>query len=1287
MLRATAQPLRTIGFYIVLHPWLSHSGLVKVGYSNNVEQRLETASYKTCFTPEWSFFTVFECETELDALILEQSVLYCMASRRVPRRELLYATGEDVRSSAQEIAKTLKINTVTHDSFDGILNPKKKKKTSESNAAETLMAEDKEDIDGGSTSSVAAELKAPSASLEMAGKPDSFTRFNARPNSSDELLAAEPAPVAITPFLSLLDNIVASSSSVVNRRARDTEVSVPLAGNGPEELLYDEVEEDLLAICHMEESYELPSLRDYQLEAVQRLQTELLKTGKAVCQMACRCGKTPVAYEIIKQYLRKEAKWKKKNIKRKTKESPQRPQAPIVIYLVPGLSLLRQTAVKLFQYGLGTMGVRFLLVGSHPEPVWCNPTTSLSMTTDPRTIQEAIQVSTEPVIIISTYHSSALLVQTHKSAALVVFDECHRVCGSANLTPFNTILKLPRSGARLFLTATPTYDTPIKMNDEKLFGGVAYRYYLREGINAGHVNAFAVRIILGENLDNLNPFLFEAMKLANKLLVFCRDVEHAEKLFDALKKESSDPSQDDVEPFECFVAHSRLGGRNVSSTLLKFMAAKRAVLFNIRLFQEGVEIPDLNAVFFATPRYSSRDIIQSICRPLNKLPGKPISYIFLPAVVDHRLPEMHPINLDNFSTLIPFTDALMDEDPSLFEYMIDPQNKTYNFSVVGVRNLPLTSERIQQFVLPAIRRGVRFSSRNSDRLMRASRLPWKYVFTELRRVVEDCNRYPKTNDAWVVGTSSLSMNRFYQFCRKGYRLHEMRQPTYLKIHQVRDLESLPYWRQYGVHGPYPWRECLQTLVRLLEEHGTVPPLDVHKGGYIGLDATPLERLCGFLMGVNQSDAKLYLRLAPQKQKDLDGVCARFNIQWRKERDHRGVVIPSGRPTFITISYNCFKYMFENHHKFPSFQAYLRTNFPGYPTKHARMECMATLERGCTPPRYNPTPTKVPMGPLPLGASLEKETDRRRKVMCRVCRTHVLVEQWEAHLLSVGHQRRIAPLGPQQHRNHQTKTTTKKIINTYPTPNALISPSSPPFFSFRVLLRRYFSLDLLPSTLPALHATHNIKINSAASLCGLLCALRVRMDFFTLVDATDLSQAPAWRVMAELAVCPILFTAIALCFTVLPRLLYPLLPEEEAALSATPSSAPSSVNPPKPTTAAGPVGPLGPPPPSQHAAAPHPTIHRGTLKGGFLLKNNEKKKPNTPERKPHSELQPDDILSSELDSFFDNEELLEDTALPGRTDGWDNITKITAPPCILCDEQGTHYATPLLDQGVNPRGQP
>jgi hypothetical protein len=481
------------------------------------------------------------------------------------------------------------------------------------------------------------------------------------------------------------------------------------------------------------------------------------------------------------------------------------------------------------------------------------------------------------------------------------------------------------------------------------------------------------------------------------MLVFCRNIAHAQRLQEELLAEATPR---DVEPFTVLIAHSRMGSAAVAEALQRFTTAKRCLLLNVRLFQEGVEIPDLNAVFFAAPRYSSRDIIQSICRPLNKLEGKPPSFVFLPAVFDQRRPASHPINLQSFSTLVPFTDALMDEDPTLFEYMIDPQKKAYDIGVVGVRSLKLTSDKLQRFVLPAIRRGVRYSARDTDRLHRNARLPWKTIFNEMKRVVLECHRYPKANDAWVVGETPISLNLFYQYVRKGYKLHTSGQPTYLQLHQIRDLESLPQWTHYGVHGPYPWKECMQTLERHLRTHRTVPPLDVHKGGYIGLDATPFERLSGCLMHVNQSDSRLRICMPPEKQADLDRLCKQYHLRWRKRRTKDGAIVKND-VTMITRSYNQFKQLYENAAKVPAFQAYLDTHFPGYPEKHARMETLDNLRKGAVPPRCSVRRRTEQRGRVrrtASGAAMD------RKVMCRVCREHIPVVKWAAHLSSRRHKK-------------------------------------------------------------------------------------------------------------------------------------------------------------------------------------------------------------------------------------------------------------------------------------------
>ncbi|CAG9579155.1 helicase-like protein [Leishmania major strain Friedlin] len=942
MLGRSSCRLQTIGFYVAQHPWLKAAGFVKIGYSTCLETRLDMASFTTCFTPEWHYVSVFECETSKEALLLEQSVLFCLSAKRVEHRELIRLSEDEVTETAAVLARKLRLSVVqrVRPHYEGTL------------------------------------ATAPSAKPRQQPHRHTFTDLKAivteeEPDATP--LSPTMASTTIAPYREVLDGVKADMHTPPSSPHEDVHPAVSKDEEDEEGLSSGDF--SFLSTWIDRNDYSLDMLRPYQQEAVTRLMAELRERKKAVCQMACRCGKTPVAYHIIQRTLQESGSGR-------------------VLYLVPGLSLLRQTVRKLVAYGL--RDAPLLLIGSDPLPVVLRGNNCQSMTTNPDVIRETI-LGNPKVVVVSTYHSSPLLKELN-IFQLTVFDECHRVCGSDADTAFNTVLKLPLHGQRLFLTATPTYDTPIKMSDTGYFGGIAYRYYLREGINDGYVNPFSVRVVLGGNMSHMNPYLFEAMRMVNKMLVFCRDIAHALKIYEELVAETP-PS--DVAAFSVLIAHSRMGGAAVAHALQSFTTAKRCLLLNVRLFQEGVEIPDLNAVFFAAPRYSSRDIIQSICRPLNRMEGKSPSFVFLPAVYDRRYAADHPINLQSFSTLIPFTDALMDEDPKLFEYMIDPHKKSYDIDVVGVRSLRLTSEKLHRFVLPAIRRGVRYSTRDTDRLHRAARLPWKSIFEEMKRIVYECNRYPKTNDAWVVGGTPVSMNMFYQYVRRGYKMYERGESTYLQVHQLRDLESLPQWRRYGVHGPYPWKECLQTLERHLRAHKTVPPLDIHKGGYVGLDATPFERLAGCLMNVNQADSRLQVGLPPAKQADLDRLCAPYRLRWRKRRAASGAIVKND-VTMITQSYMQFKQLYENADKVPAFQRYLELHFPGYPQKHVRMETLDNLRKGIVPPRRAQQPRQQKKGRKLRGKQVASAAAKGRTVMCRICREHVSVLKWESHLSSKTH---------------------------------------------------------------------------------------------------------------------------------------------------------------------------------------------------------------------------------------------------------------------------------------------
>lgn len=688
--------------------------------------------------------------------------------------------------------------------------------------------------------------------------------------------------------------------------------------------------------------------REYQQTAVLNSLRDLGAASRAVLQMACRCGKTKVAYDVAQAYLR---------------------QGKRVLFLVPGLALLRQTAQKIVQYGYeGPL----LLVGSDPLPVTFGPArTPAKMTTNPGYIVRALQQQ-RTVLVVSTYQSSATVPD---GCDLIIFDEAHRVCGDQNERTFNYVLLNYTSRHQLFLTATPRYDGEISMNDRTRFGGVAFRYHLREGINAGYVNNFRLELVAFPGKPNssfeckalLASQIIAAMEMSNvsKMLVFCRNINHIEALAEVVRTRNPN--------FVCYTAHSRQSGQIRLDTLKQFSEpGQSAVLFNCRLFQEGVEIPYLNAIFFASPRHSSIDIIQSICRPLNREPGKPPSVVFIPVSLDASsdVPES-PANLRRFHTIVPFIDALLDEDPTFFDHLLGVGGP-YPFGCQLQKGSPLsgTTHRILDAVKRVVRYGVTGKCSSSDRLLKASRIPWRRGFSALEYTVQQCGRYPKTVDAAEIAPGVfIAFHRWYKWAIAAYMVGKRLQiqpilsaigplnanlvadfcgytagtasVVGLEPFQVQQLESLPGWTVFGVAGPYPWDECMAFFEQWLETHSGEPPMvEINRGGYVGLDATWMERLSGAFTCVNQGDGRDRKRggagsgftLSENKQDDLDRICTRFGLVWRKERHSNHSLLENskrryvGRKTFIQRAHASFKRRFRACGKTdPYFEQY----FPGY----------------------------------------------------------------------------------------------------------------------------------------------------------------------------------------------------------------------------------------------------------------------------------------------------------------------------------------------------------------------
>jgi len=928
------------GFYIAHHRWLDvESGpdtIHKVGFTSDLGTRLTDSAYFTCFPDGWTYVATFECSSADIAHRLETAVLHCCRDVRIDGRELVRLNSARLVALAAEVASTLDISATQRDNPEYAPGGRARVVA----AATTAMDTNK-------------WLDPHRARLETLTVVDDVDQYLndllTWDVEADTITVAPAAPVATVAPAALV-----TGGGVPKKTAADATVT-------KEDGLFDEADDaialdealtaktgsphDLVAaVAEMEP-------REYQQEAIAATLDELKVSGRTILQMACRCGKTPVAYGVIQRYLPRA-------------DSIAAITGPAcALYLVPGLSLLRQTAQKLASYGFADP---MLLVGSDERPVPIPGGRDLHMTTDPAVIASFLAERGRRLVI-STYQSSPQVPTD--AFALTVFDESHRVCGGSAPRPFNHHITAPRVGARLFMTATPAYDppskSPITMKNRDLFGGVAFRYHLRRGISAGYVNDFRLEIVAARATGPITAAAAEeaapgqimaAMAKVDKLLVFCRDIGHATRLCAAVAAAAVPAG---VSPFTCSVAHSKMGAGGASGALRTFSEpGSRSVLFNCRLFQEGVEIPSLNAVFFAAPRHSARDIIQSVCRPLNHVEGKPPSVIFLPVLHDPSRSPLDVENLNRYASIVPFVDALLDEDPGLYEHLLDPTAAPYPVDILGTHTLALGDAKSRAALLAAVRRAVRYgsstSARPTERLLRVENVPWDRALAEIRRIVTTCGRYPKTTDAWVVGEARVCLHRFYRAAADEYRAYRAGNASRLEPHQINDLAALPHWDLFGVEGPYPWKFCIAFLTQWLEEHKGVPPMvEINKGGYIGLEATAMERLSGALTCINQGDGKKRANggagftVSADKAADLDTLCARFGLRWRKDRDANGELIEGGPQSFIQEAFTRFKAYYKAH---GSDGEYVKTWFSGYPLKHTRQENTEVQQRGLAPPR-------------------------------------------------------------------------------------------------------------------------------------------------------------------------------------------------------------------------------------------------------------------------------------------------------------------------------------------------
>lgn len=905
---------RVAGFYVAANPLLPDT--FKVGFTEDLRRRLHDSAYVTCWPVDWEYVATFECQGGDLAYQIEQSVLTALSAARVRTpngrvTELVRATLDDILAAARAAVARM---TVAERAKPVYVAPPR-------SVLDLIFDQDAADVEV--------------ADVATTDTVDAVTAVMAVDTMAD--VAAD----VVDTVADVVATVVATVDTVVD-----------------------------VARVSLEEGPIVD--RPHQAEAVRAIVAELdggAQSASAV--MASRSGKTLVAFRVL-QHLVNAGRAKR------------------MIVFVPWLSLMAQTEQKLQQY-LRVAGCAWRVVAVSSQ--------------NAHGVAAVKAKLKQPLLVICTYQSAhTVLTDGVRAFDVAIFDEAHRTCGPLGWRAdgqgyqWSVFALLAHTGLRVSLTATPNYDPKCAINmrvlspaalgtdgrralraspvaaalgrepaASDLYGRCVYRYPLRRAIADGHVVPYRVQVRVRPGAPGATAVDVAAAAAVSKhLLVLFNRTASA----DALAAECAALLGAEV---TCVSLHSGVAAGAHSELLAKFERAPRAILFSVRKFQEGYEFPPLDGVMFASPRHSQRDIAQAVCRPLTLYAGKREAVIHVVISSTGAATEQAnddedgelPADRDRrFDDIIAVARALKDDDPRVFEWLLNPTSRADALVQVSVSLSGLLDE--SALIVPALRDASLAMTLSEMRaaarvaLLGVASIPWDWAFPQLERCVRGCQRYPKGSDRWYElpdAAVTMTLHSWYKIVVKRYQDYLAgRVPKNAQFvidpARARQLEALPLWRERGsLEYPYLSDEIVHLLGPIIAANGgQLPPLSVSRPPteFICFDATPYERISGLLRVVNQQDGAAGLRVRKSIAAALDAVFG--GTHWRKGR------LPNGKldPQYVAGEEHAhearrqYTPIQRANHEFRALaarakngdadaRAYIDLHFPGYPGKHQRQD--------------------------------------------------------------------------------------------------------------------------------------------------------------------------------------------------------------------------------------------------------------------------------------------------------------------------------------------------------------
>ena len=324
------------------------------------------------------------------------------------------------------------------------------------------------------------------------------------------------------------------------------------------------------------------------------------------------------------------------------------------------------------------------------------PTTKVEDLINHYKLIESNNLPNDMRVVFSTYQSIDVLKQAQKDGFpefdLIIADEAHRTTGAiAEREGDSTFTEVHsnhniKGKIRLYQTATPKiYDQNAKkkakensivvssMDDKSIYGEEIYRLGFGKAVERGILTDYKVSVLAvsesyinkdmqtllsSDNqlkVDDIGKIIgvWNAMVKRNgitdeingaplkRAIAFTDTIKHSKTIseeFNQVVNEYLDTQS--TESFKVDVHHVD-GGLNAleKEEQIDWLGNNdieenhARVLSNVRFLTEGIDVPNLDAIIFFSPKKSQVDIVQAVGRIMRKAENKQYGYIILPIVV------------------------------------------------------------------------------------------------------------------------------------------------------------------------------------------------------------------------------------------------------------------------------------------------------------------------------------------------------------------------------------------------------------------------------------------------------------------------------------------------------------------------------------------------------------------------------------------------------------------------------------------------------------------------------